>query len=59
MDSKQHLENEPVVNADKAMDHALQKAVLLIGGMAVSRAINDDELAERLLKACQSELLGY
>lgn len=32
---------------------ALQKAVLLIGGMAISRAINDDTLAAGLLEACR------
>ncbi|PKG37340.1 TetR/AcrR family transcriptional regulator [Psychromonas sp. Urea-02u-13] len=37
---------------------ALQKAVILIGGVAISRAINDDDLAGQLLKACQSGLLG-
>lgn len=55
LDSKQHIENE---SDDQEMAKALQKAVLLIGGVAISRAINDDELAEQLLKACQNGLLG-
>lgn len=37
---------------------ALQKTVILIGGVAISRAINDDDLAVQLLKACQSGLLS-
>lgn len=39
------------------MAQALQKAVLLIGGLAISRAINDEALSEQLLKSCQSALL--
>ena len=35
-------------------DVALQQAVLIIGGMAVSRALSDDETAQELLKACQA-----
>ncbi|MCX4027369.1 TetR/AcrR family transcriptional regulator [Endozoicomonas sp. SM1973] len=32
---------------------ALQAAVLMIGGLAIARAINEEELAEQLLSACQ------
>ncbi|MDE1465294.1 TetR/AcrR family transcriptional regulator [Spartinivicinus poritis] len=31
----------------------LQAAVLMIGGLAIARAINEEELAEQLLNACQ------
>lgn len=36
---------------------ALQTAVMMIGGVAISRAINDDKLAEALLNVCQQTLL--
>lgn len=60
MDTKQSddAENESAYKSQKIMVQALQKAVLLIGGIAISRAINDGELAEQLLKACQNEILG-
>lgn len=32
---------------------ALQAAVLMIGGLAIARAINEEELVEQLLTACQ------
>ncbi|WP_163831356.1 TetR/AcrR family transcriptional regulator [Spartinivicinus ruber] len=32
---------------------ALQNAVLMIGGLAIARAINEEALAEQLLNACQ------
>lgn len=32
---------------------ALQQVVLMIGGVAVSRALDDDELVRKVLKACQ------
>lgn len=34
-------------------ESAMQHAVLMIGGMAIARAIEDKELSEELLKACQ------
>jgi len=58
LDTKPHSQGEPEIKSEQEMTQALQKAVLLIGGMAISRAINDDELADRLLTACQSKLLG-
>jgi len=57
IDTKQPADSEPDDKAELVMTQALQKAVLLIGGMAVSRAINDEELAERLLNACQRGVL--
>lgn len=32
---------------------AIKKTVLMVGGMAIAQAINDDELVEKLLKACR------
>jgi len=41
----------------KTQEQAMQTAVLMIGGMAIARAINDDELAESLLDVCRSSAL--
>lgn len=38
-------------NSDAAA--SLQSAVLMIGGLAVARALNDDTLSEQLLQACR------
>ncbi|WP_370279319.1 TetR/AcrR family transcriptional regulator [Pontibacterium sp.] len=38
---------------------ALRKAVLLVGGMAISRAINDDQLATQLLAACRDGVVPH
>lgn len=35
---------------------SLQQAVMMIGGLAIARAINDDGLADDLLLACQDAL---
>lgn len=35
---------------------AIAEAVIMIGGLAIARAVNDDELAEQLLSACQQQL---
>ncbi len=35
---------------------ALQTAVMMIGGLAVARALNDDELAESLLASCVASI---
>lgn len=37
---------------------ALRKAVLMIGGMAISRAINDDQLATQILDACREGVVA-
>jgi len=42
--NNQHIKNKAA---------ALQSAVLMIGGLALAKAINDDELSEELLLACQ------
>jgi TetR/AcrR family transcriptional repressor of nem operon len=47
----------PKDKSEQEMIQALQKSVLLIGGLAISRAINDDKLADQILAACQSKLL--
>lgn len=57
LETKQDSQGEIEIRSEQQMAKALQKAVLLIGGIAISRAINDDDLAEQLLMACQSELL--
>lgn len=41
-----------------AQKHALQHAVLLVGGMAISKAINDDEFAATLLAACRDSVMS-
>ncbi|MCG7489085.1 TetR/AcrR family transcriptional regulator [Vibrio sp. Of14-4] len=35
---------------------AIQSAIMMIGGLAVSRALNDDELAKEVLVSCQKQL---
>lgn len=40
-----------------AQDEALRKAVLMVGGMAISRAINDEAFAMQLLDACREGVL--
>jgi TetR/AcrR family transcriptional repressor of nem operon len=37
-------------------ESALQSAALMIGGLAVARAVNDDELSTDILQACKSAL---
>ncbi|WP_432470233.1 TetR/AcrR family transcriptional regulator [Amphritea sp. HPY] len=49
----QHQEGE----AAEVKTQALQTAVMMIGGVAIARAINDDQLAEVLLEACQQTVL--
>ncbi|MBU2712987.1 TetR/AcrR family transcriptional regulator [Zooshikella harenae] len=44
--SKEHISDQ----------EALKSAVLMVGGMAVARALNDDTLAEQLLTACQQAI---
>jgi len=38
-------------------DHALQSAALMIGGLAIARALSDKQLSDELLQACQSGVL--
>lgn len=40
------------VTDSAAPQQALQTAVMMIGGLAIARALNDDELAESLLASC-------
>lgn len=37
----------------KARQKALQSAVMMIGGMAIARALNDDNLVDELFNACR------
>ncbi|MTI10286.1 TetR/AcrR family transcriptional regulator [Curvivirga aplysinae] len=45
------------VEFDKLDDKAIADAVLCVGGQIISRAINDKETSDRILKACYAELL--
>jgi len=56
-DAEQNIGDEPENKYSQVTAEALQKAVLLIGGMTISRAINDDKLADQVLAACQSKIL--
>ncbi|WP_293268490.1 TetR/AcrR family transcriptional regulator [Neptunomonas sp.] len=40
----------------KNTTRSMQQAVMLIGGLAIARAINDDELAKELLSSCHAAL---
>jgi len=46
--------NEGALSSEK---EAMQKAVLMIGAIAISRAINDEEYAEKLLTSCKDAVL--
>ncbi|WP_261844997.1 TetR/AcrR family transcriptional regulator [Aliamphritea ceti] len=50
-------------DADSAESEAcqtevMQKTVMMVGGMAIARALNDDELADQLLQACRIGMLS-
>ncbi|MBN3560970.1 TetR/AcrR family transcriptional regulator [Aliamphritea spongicola] len=44
-------------DADAQKSQVLQKTVMMVGGMAIARALNDDDLAEELLQACRQGML--
>lgn len=44
--------------ADASEEQAILQAVVMIGGLAISRAVDDEELAEQLLLVCQNQILG-
>ncbi len=46
------IENTEKLTADR--EKALQNAVLMIGGMAIARALDNNELSNELLVACQA-----
>lgn len=46
-----HEFSETEENLDEA--DAMKKAVLMIGGVAIARAVNEDDFAEQLLSACR------
>lgn len=50
------LVREPEMTSSEARQRALQRAVLMIGGVAVARAINDESLALELLEACRDSV---
>ncbi len=43
---------------DSQREQLLQQAVMLVGGMAIARALSDDQLADELLQACQKAISG-
>lgn len=51
------LIDENGAEGEAISQEALQKAVLMVGGLAISRALNDDALAEQLLDACRGGVL--
>ena len=50
---KQRQQEEAHQEADVDAAEAMKVAVLMIGGVAIARAVNDDALAEQLLNACR------
>lgn len=50
--------NQVDENASTTEKEAMQKAVLMIGAVAISRAINDDEYADKLLSSCKDAVLS-
>lgn len=47
-----------VDDSSSSTEEAMQKAVLMIGAIAISRAINDEEYAEKLLTSCRDAVLA-
>lgn len=45
-------EGQPALDESEA----IKKAVLMIGGVAIARAVNEDDFAEQLLSACREEV---
>lgn len=41
-------------DSDQASEHAMQNAVMMIGGIALARAIKDPDLSSELIKACSN-----
>lgn len=39
-------------------ESALQQAVMMVGGVAIARAVNDDALSRSLLDTCRNAILG-
>lgn len=48
----EYSDTENVINENDA----IKKAVLMIGGVAIARAVNEDDFAEKLLEACRAEV---
>ncbi|MBR9885662.1 MAG: TetR/AcrR family transcriptional regulator [Oceanospirillales bacterium] len=38
--------------------HALERVVLMVGGVAIARALNDDDLSKQLLDTCRAAVLS-
>lgn len=45
-------------NSETDVEKSMRQAVLMIGGLAIARAVNDEGLAEQLLESCQKGVLG-
>ena len=45
-------------NGTKDTTRSMQQAVMLVGGLAIARAINDDALAKELLSSCHAALIA-
>jgi TetR/AcrR family transcriptional repressor of nem operon len=43
-------------NLDEQSDKALQAAVLMVGGLAVARALTDDPISDRVLAVCKQAI---
>jgi TetR/AcrR family transcriptional repressor of nem operon len=54
----QHFIDQVEQSCEKR-DQALQSVVLMIGGLAISRALNDKVLSDELLLACQKGIVSY
>ncbi|MGF1741416.1 TetR/AcrR family transcriptional regulator [Vibrio profundum] len=52
----QSADLEPQTENNTTSERAIQSAVIMIGGLAISRAINDEVLAEKILLSCQQLL---
>jgi len=50
------IENLSQQNDAAQREQLLQQSVMMIGGMAIARALSDDQLATELLQACQKAI---
>ncbi|WP_051559939.1 TetR/AcrR family transcriptional regulator [Marinobacterium jannaschii] len=51
------VENLSPQHSAAEREQLLQQAVMMIGGMAIARALSDDKLATELLQACRSAII--
>lgn len=55
---KNFVENMKLKDSSSNQQEMLRRAVLMIGGLAIARALNDDELVDELFSACQYGVIG-